>query len=85
MVLSHDFFLGMSKDDFLAQAHVFMFETIVRVYKHIDLATLSRWLGLEDEQSAERRIVDFMRAARVDAKIDSANSQLVVATSYPSM
>jgi translation initiation factor 3 subunit E len=45
---------------------------------------LAERLGL-DQESAERWIVDLIRNARLDAKIDSAKGHVIMGTQYPSM
>jgi translation initiation factor 3 subunit E len=38
-----------------------------------------------DQESAERWIVNLIRNARLDAKIDSAQNHVIMGTQYPSM
>jgi len=38
-----------------------------------------------DQEAAERWIVDLIRNARLDAKIDSAANHVIMGTKHPSM
>ena len=62
----------------------FIFETYSRIHQKIDIPTLADKLGMELE-GAERWIVDLIRGALLDAKIDSAESLVVMANAFPSV
>lgn len=76
-VLSSDFFLTSYLDEFLDNARVLIFETYCRVHTKVDLGMLSERLRLSPDES-ERWIVDLIRNAKLDAKIDSEKNQVVM-------
>jgi len=69
-VLESDFFLCKQTDLFMEEARVFVFENYCRIHDKIDLSALGEKLAMEDGE-AERWIVDLIRNADLDAKIDS--------------
>ncbi|KAL9191238.1 hypothetical protein ACHAXT_000944 [Thalassiosira profunda] len=69
-VLSSDFFLCRQTALFMEEARVFVFENYCRIHHKIDLSTLGEKLAM-DRDRAERWIVDLIRNALLDAKIDS--------------
>ncbi|KNC53291.1 eukaryotic translation initiation factor 3 subunit E [Thecamonas trahens ATCC 50062] len=76
-VLRSDFFLVACFDDFLANARLFIFETYCRIHQNIDLSMLADKLDMDRDQ-AEKWIVNLVRNANIDAKIDSAADQVVM-------
>lgn len=70
LVLSTDFFLCKQTALFMEEARVFVFENYCRIHNKIDLSALGAKLAM-DQESAERWIVDLIRNALLDAKIDS--------------
>lgn len=78
-VLSNDFFLVASLSDFIENARLFIFETFCQIHECISITKLSEKLNM-NEQEAERWIVDLIRNARLDAKIDSKNGHVVMGT-----
>jgi len=83
-VLSNDFFLMSSLEEFLENARLFIFETYCRIHQVIDIGMLAQKLNL-DTSAAEKWIVNMIRNARLDAKIDSAHNQVVMGTQHPSI
>jgi translation initiation factor 3 subunit E len=83
-VLSNDFFLMSSLEEFMENARLFIFETYCRIHQVIDIGMLAQKLNL-DTTAAEKWIVNMIRNARLDAKIDSARNQVVMGTQHPSM
>jgi len=83
-VLLHDFFLVSCRDEFVENARLFIFETYCRIHKRIDIGMLSDKLGM-DQEAAERWIVNLIRNARLDAKIDSAHNHVIMGTKHPSI
>jgi len=83
-VLMNDFFLVSCRDEFIENARLFIFETYCRIHKCIDITSLSAKLNM-DQEAAERWIVNLIRNARFDAKIDSATNQIVMGTKHPSI
>lgn len=69
-VLSNDFFLASLVPEFLDNARLFIFETYMRMHKTMSISMLSSKLCLEP-QTAELWVVNLIRDARLDAKIDS--------------
>jgi len=78
-VLSSDFFLCKQTELFMEEARVFVFENYCRIHHKIDLTTLGEKLAM-DRERAERWIVDLIRNALLDAKIDSEEGCVVMGT-----
>jgi translation initiation factor 3 subunit E len=76
-VLDTDFFLCKQTGLFMEEARVFVFENYCRIHNKIDLAALGKKLAM-DENEAERWIVDLIRNADLDAKIDSEEGCVVM-------
>jgi translation initiation factor 3 subunit E len=76
-VIATDYFLSsmMTQEEFLAAARRFVFEVYCRVHQKIDLRQLAAQLQL-DEQDAEKWIVDLIRSAQIDARLDVKTSSL---------
>jgi translation initiation factor 3 subunit E len=68
-VLDDDFFLEPFKAEFVENARYLVSEAYCKIHRRIDIAELSDRLGLTREEG-ERWIVDLVRDARLDAKID---------------
>lgn len=83
-VLSSDFFLCKQTELFMEEARVFVFENYCRIHHKIDLATLGEKLAM-DRDRAERWIVDLIRNALLDAKIDSEEGCVVMGTGSTSV
>eukprot|EP00521_Asterionellopsis_glacialis_P006893 CAMPEP_0195283638 /NCGR_PEP_ID=MMETSP0707-20130614/2114_1 /TAXON_ID=33640 /ORGANISM="Asterionellopsis glacialis, Strain CCMP134" /LENGTH=507 /DNA_ID=CAMNT_0040342839 /DNA_START=172 /DNA_END=1695 /DNA_ORIENTATION=+ len=76
-VLSADFFLCKQTALFMEEARVFVFENYCRIHNKIDLSALGEKLAMNQDQ-AERWIVDLIRNANLDAKIDSEEKCVVM-------
>jgi translation initiation factor 3 subunit E len=76
-VLSTDFFLCKQTALFMEEARVFVFENYCHIHNKIDLGVLGAKLAM-DQEAAERWIVDLIRNALLDAKIDSENRCVVM-------
>lgn len=76
-VLEADFFLCKQTGLFMEEARVFVFENYCRIHNKIDLQALGEKLAM-DEDEAERWIVDLIRNADLDAKIDSEEGCVVM-------
>ncbi len=63
---------------------MFVFENYCRIHHKIDLATLGEKLAM-DRERAERWIVDLIRNALLDAKIDSEDGCVVMGTGSTSV
>lgn len=83
-VLSNDFFLCKQTELFMEEARVFVFENYCRIHHKIDLTTLGEKLAM-DRDRAERWIVDLIRNALLDAKIDSEEGCVVMGTGSTSV
>jgi len=76
-VLSNDFFLVACLDDFIENARLMIFETFCRIHQCISINMLAEKLNMTPEE-AERWIVNLIRNARLDAKIDSKLGHVVM-------
>jgi translation initiation factor 3 subunit E len=83
-VLATDFFLCRQTALFMEEARVFVFENYCRIHNKIDLSALGAKLAMDQDQ-AERWIVDLIRNADLDAKIDSENRCVVMGASAQSI
>ena len=81
-MLDHDYFLTAMKAEFVENARWFIFETYCRIHQCIDLRMLAEKLNM-GEEAAERWIVNLIRDARLNAKIDSKAGSVVMGTSFP--
>ncbi|CAN8004860.1 unnamed protein product, partial [Ixodes pacificus] len=78
-VLSNDFFLIACQEDFIENARLFIFETFCRIHECISINMLAEKLNMEPNE-AEKWIVNLIRNARLDAKIDSKLGHVVMGT-----
>nr|CAG4640774.1 EOG090X0491 [Eulimnadia texana] len=78
-VLLNDFFLVAVLDDFIESARLMIFETFCRIHQCISIKMLAEKLNMNVDD-AERWIVNLIRNARLDAKIDSQQGHVVMAT-----
>jgi len=76
-VLLNDFFLVACLDDFIENARLFIFETFCRIHECISIDMLAEKLNMTPDV-AERWIVNLIRNARLDAKIDSKLGRVVM-------
>uniref|UniRef100_A0A3Q3ED49 Eukaryotic translation initiation factor 3 subunit E n=1 Tax=Labrus bergylta TaxID=56723 RepID=A0A3Q3ED49_9LABR len=76
-VLVNDFFLVACLEDFIENARLFIFETFCRIHQCISINMLADKLNMSPEE-AERWIVNLIRNARLDAKIDSKLGHVVM-------
>lgn len=83
-VLSNDYFLQSLKEDFISNARLFIFETYCRIHQCIDINMLADKLNMEKEK-AEVWIVNLIRNARLDAKIDSEKHHVIMGSTKPSV
>lgn len=82
--LKSDFFLVGLLDDFLEDARKTIFETYCRIHHVIDIAMLANKLNMEKSE-AEKWVVNLIRNARMDAKIDSQANQVIMGVTAPSV
>ncbi|XP_070556963.1 eukaryotic translation initiation factor 3 subunit E-B-like [Ptychodera flava] len=78
-VLINDFFLVACLDDFIENARLFIFETFCRIHQCISISMLAEKLNMTPDD-AEKWIVNLIRNARLDAKIDSKQGHVVMGT-----
>lgn len=82
--LKRDYFLCNMLDDFLEDARRTIFETYCRIHQVIDIGMLANKLNM-DKHKAEKWVVNLIRQARLDAKIDSQANQVVMGLTVPSV
>nr|QBH73831.1 eukaryotic translation initiation factor 3 subunit E [Brunneria borealis] len=79
IVLFNDFFLIACLDEFVENARLMIFETFCRIHQCISIGMLAEKLNMNPEE-AECWIVNLIRNARLDAKIDSKLGHVVMGT-----
>ncbi|OQR97164.1 eukaryotic translation initiation factor 3 [Achlya hypogyna] len=85
-VLASDFFLyEKNMADFMENARLLTFEIYCRIHQTIDITMLAEKLAMNEKGDAERWIVDLIRNARLDAKIDSQQDVIVMDPRYDSV
>jgi len=77
IVLSNDFFLVNCYDLFMEHARLMIFETFCRIHQCISIGMLAEKLDMVPDK-AERWIVNLIRNARLDAKLDSKLGHVVM-------
>ncbi|KAL9539382.1 hypothetical protein MBANPS3_010289 [Mucor bainieri] len=83
-VLSNDFFLAATHEDFMESARQFISETYCRIHQKIDIKEMSQRLNLSQEEG-EKWIVNLIRDTRVDAKIDFEENTVIMNTPITSV
>jgi len=83
-LLSSDFFLAGISNELMEQARQLVFETYARIHQCIDISVLAKRLDIKEEDN-EQKIVELIKNARVDVKIDSKKNQIVMDARYPSI
>ena len=85
-VIATDYFLSSltSAAEFMESARRFLFETYCRIHQKIGLDTLASKLHMS-EPDAEKWLIELMRSAQLDAKIDSAGRQVIMSVAPPSI
>ncbi|TGZ59368.1 hypothetical protein CRM22_009119 [Opisthorchis felineus] len=78
-VLPNDFFLTGCFEEFIENARLLMFESFCRIHHSVGISVLAEKLNMNVED-AERWIVNLIRNARMDAKIDSKKGLIVMGT-----
>jgi len=79
VVLFNDFFLIACLDEFVENARLMIFETFCRIHQCISISMLADKLNMPTDD-AECWIVNLIRNARLDAKIDSKLGHVVMGT-----
>merc|ERR1712241_803872 len=78
-VLESDFFLVSCLNDFIENSRLMIFETFCRIHQCISISMLAEKLNMNPNE-AERWIVNLIRQAKLDAKIDSQQGHVVMGT-----
>jgi len=76
-VLYNDFFLISCLEEFVENARLMIFETFCRIHQCISIGMLAEKLNMNPDE-AECWIVNLIRNARLDAKIDSKLGHVVM-------
>ncbi|KAK9881514.1 hypothetical protein WA026_016394 [Henosepilachna vigintioctopunctata] len=76
-VINNDFFLISCLDEFVENARLMIFETFCRIHQCISIGMLAEKLNMNPDE-AECWIVNLIRNARLDAKIDSKLGHVVM-------
>eukprot|EP00996_Jenningsia_fusiforme_P000167 NODE_1125_length_1688_cov_29.239780_g996_i0.p1 GENE.NODE_1125_length_1688_cov_29.239780_g996_i0~~NODE_1125_length_1688_cov_29.239780_g996_i0.p1 ORF type:complete len:448 (+),score=140.13 NODE_1125_length_1688_cov_29.239780_g996_i0:143-1486(+) len=76
-VLMNDFFLVSCREEFLENAKLMIFENYCRIHTVIDIDMIAEKLGM-DREKAEIWIVNLIRQARLEARIDSQANQVLM-------
>merc|ERR1712178_124971 len=76
-VLKADYFLNNHWTDFEENARLLIFETYCRIHQCINIAMIATKLNME-AQEAELWIVKLIQSAKLDARIDSEKSCVVM-------
>uniref|UniRef100_A0A1I8HH12 Eukaryotic translation initiation factor 3 subunit E n=1 Tax=Macrostomum lignano TaxID=282301 RepID=A0A1I8HH12_9PLAT len=80
-VIVNDFFLCHRLDQFLESARHLIFETFCRIHQVISIDMLAQKLNMNPED-AEKWLVDLIRNARLDAKIDSKHGLVTMGSQH---
>eukprot|EP01118_Nematostelium_gracile_P001417 TRINITY_DN11448_c0_g1_i1.p1 TRINITY_DN11448_c0_g1~~TRINITY_DN11448_c0_g1_i1.p1 ORF type:complete len:473 (-),score=119.10 TRINITY_DN11448_c0_g1_i1:23-1327(-) len=83
-VLVNDYFLIGWRNEFIENARLFIFETYCRIHQCIDISMLAEKLNM-DSEAAEKWIVNLIRNAKLDAKIDSQKNTVIMGSQYSSI
>ncbi|KAG8171794.1 hypothetical protein JTE90_023275, partial [Oedothorax gibbosus] len=78
-VLAFDFFLVSCLESFIENARLVIFETFCCIHQCLSITMLAEKLNMTPE-AAEKWIVNLIRNARLDAKIDSQLGHVVMGT-----
>lgn len=82
-VIINDFFIISCLNEFVENARLMIFETFCRIHQCITISMLADKLNMKPNE-AECWIVNLIRNARLDAKIDSKLGHVVMGTQPPS-
>lgn len=78
-VLVNDFFLVACLEEFIENSRLMIFETFCRIHQCISISMLAEKLNMS-ARDAEHWIVNLIRHAKLDAKIDSSKGHVVMGT-----
>jgi len=80
--LAHDYFLSRRTDQIVNNAHTLFFEAFCKVYRKVEIKMVGEYLGVSQEE-AEVWIVNLIRNANMEAKIDLEKGVLSLTSSQP--
>lgn len=83
-VLKVDFFLQDSWEEFEENARLLIFETYCRIHQCINIHMLASRINMKPEE-AELWIVKLIQSAKLDARIDSEKSRILMAKQPPNV
>jgi translation initiation factor 3 subunit E len=83
-VFEGDFFLASYWAEFQENARLLIFESYCRIHQRINIAMIASKLNME-AQEAELWIVKLIQNAKLDARIDSENSRVVMTKAPPNV
>merc|ERR1711869_60490 len=83
-VCKADFFLAPHWEDFEENARLLIFETYCRIHQCINIHMLASKLNMQPEE-AELWIVKLIQSAKLDARIDSEKSRILMAKQPPNV
>jgi translation initiation factor 3 subunit E len=83
-VLSNDYFLLGTLEDFVESARFFIMEVYCRIHQKIDLNDISARLNMGHDEG-EKWIVNLIRDTRVDAKIDFSENTINMNPTFSSI
>jgi len=75
-VLKNDIFLSRIVSDFLQAARLLVFEAYCRIHHTIKIDTLAELLDIKED--VEQHLVEYIRLAKVNAKLDSSKNQILI-------
>merc|ERR1719450_1443217 len=84
LVSKGDFFLAPHWNEFEENARLLIFETYCRIHQCINITMIASKLNMEAEE-AELWIVKLIQNAKLDARIDSEKSWVVMSKAPPSV
>lgn len=84
VVCRGDFFLAQHWTEFEENARLLIFETYCRIHQCINIRMIASKLNMEAEE-AELWIVKLIQNAKLDARIDSEKSRVVMSKAPPSV
>jgi len=83
-VLDNDPYLHLVKNEFLEASRLLIFELFCKLHNCIDTRLLASKLNMSHEES-EKWIVNLIRGAKLDAKIDTQANQVIIGSQAPAL
>jgi len=80
--LANDFFLSKRAEQLVNNAHTLYFEAFCKVYRKVEIKMVAECLGVPQDE-AEVWIVNLIRNANMDAKIDLEKGVLLLTAAQP--